>query len=159
MTTLKKDWKYYLGMTFLVLSFVVPLAGFIFPFLGLPTALAATLVGVFTVGVPEVMIILAVLCLGKETFNYYKKKLFKIFRPNKPPKPVSKFRYYFGLVIFLASPIPLYINGYSPDLLPAGGRHYILMGGDLAFVISFFILGESFWEKIKALFRWEPNKI
>jgi len=58
-------------------------------------------------------------------------------------------------VIFLASPIPLYLNGYSPDLLPKEGRHYILMAGDLAFVLSFFILGGGFWEKIKALFRWE----
>ncbi|QVL56708.1 MAG: transporter suffix domain-containing protein [Simkaniaceae bacterium] len=154
MKPLKKDWKYYLGMTFLILSFLIPAIGFIFPFLGLPTALAAALLGVFTVGIPEVMILLAVLLLGKETFNYYKNKIFK---RKYPPKPVSKFRYYFGLVIFLASPIPLYMNGYSPDLLPEGGRHYILIAGDLAFVLSFFILGGGFWEKIKALFRWESR--
>ena len=70
MTSFKKDWKYYLGITFLVLSFLIPAIGFIFPFLGLPTALAAILIGVFTVGIPEVMIILAVFCLGKETFNF-----------------------------------------------------------------------------------------
>lgn len=142
-------------MTCLILSFLVPILGFIFPFLGLPTALAATLTGVFTVGIPEVMIILAVLFLGKETFNYYKNKLFK--KRKKAPKKVSKLRYYFGLIIFLASPIPLYLNGYSPDLLPDAGRHYILMIGDLAFVLSFFILGGGFWEKIKALFRYDVN--
>lgn len=156
MSPIKRNWKYYLGMTCLSLSFLVPVIGFIFPFLGLPTALAATLTGVFTVGIPEVMIILAVLLLGKETFNYYKSKLFK--KRKNAPKPVSKFRYYFGLVIFLASPIPLYLNGYSPDLLPESGRHTILMGGDLAFVLSFFILGGGFWEKIKALFRYEVSR-
>ncbi|MCB1084165.1 MAG: transporter suffix domain-containing protein [Simkania sp.] len=155
MAPFKKDWKYYLGMTFLFLSFLIPAIGFVFPFLGLPTTLAATLVGIFTVGIPEVMIILAVLCLGKETFNYYKQKNFK--KRKGQPKPVSKFRYYFGLVIFLASPIPLYMNGYSPDLLPNEGRHYILMAGDFAFVLSFFILGGGFWEKIKALFRWDSQ--
>ncbi|MCP5504300.1 MAG: transporter suffix domain-containing protein [Chlamydiales bacterium] len=155
MAPFKKDWKYYLGMTFLVLSFLIPAIGFVFPFLGLPTTLAATLVGIFTVGIPEVMIILAVLCLGKETFNYYKQKIFK--KRKGQSKPVSKFRYYFGLVIFLASPIPLYMNGYSPDLLPNEGRHYILMAGDFAFVLSFFILGGGFWEKIKALFRWDSQ--
>lgn len=143
-------------MTFLVLSFLIPIVGFIFPFLGLPTALAATLTGVFIVGIPEVMIILAVLFLGKETFNHYKQKFYNLFKKRKKaPKKVSRFRYYFGLVIFLASPIPLYLNGYSLHPLLESGRHTILMIGDLSFVLSFFILGGAFWEKIKALFRYD----
>lgn len=136
MTPFKKGWKYYLGMTFLVLSFLIPALGLIFPFLGLPAALAATLVGVFTIGIPEVMIILAVLCLGKEALNYYKSKIFK--KKKGTPKIVSKFRYYFGLFIFSSKPNsslfewplsrpssrrkpPLYLNGrgfsFCPQLL------------------------------------------
>ena len=151
-----KDWRYYVGMTCLVLSLGLPLFGFAVPFLDLHAAFAAILIGFLTIGGPEVMILLAVLFLGKETLSYYKQKIYTCLFKRRKYKPVSKFRYYFGLVIFFASPTPLYLNAYGEHLLPADEtfRHFILMGSDLAFVLSFFILGGNFWEKFKSLFIW-----
>lgn len=157
---IEKNWKYYTGMTFLWLSLVLPLIGFTIPFLGLHPALTATIMGLLTVGGPEVAIILAVIFLGKKTFLYYKEKFFKLFKRTRPYKPVSKVRYYIGLVIFWGSITPHYLNAYAPHLLPNQDnlRYFILVGGDLAFVLSFFILGGNFWEKFKRLFIWEENK-
>ncbi len=151
-----KGWKYYIGMTCLIFSLGLPAFGFAIPFMGLQPTLAAILVGFLTIGGPEVMIFLAVLFLGKETLSYYKQKLYKCFFKRRKYEPVSKFRYYFGLVIFFASPTPLYFNAYGAQFLPADEhlRHFILMGADLAFVLSFFILGGNFWEKFKSLFIW-----
>ena len=151
-----KDWKYYVGLTCLILSVGLPLFGFTVPFLGLHPAFTAILIGFLTIGGPEVMILLAVLFLGKETLSYYKQKIYKCLFKRRKYKPVSRFRYYFGLIIFFASPTPLYLNAYGEHLLPADEhlRHFILMGADLAFVLSFFILGGNFWEKFKSLFIW-----
>ncbi len=143
-------------MTCLILSVGLPLFGFAIPFMGLHPGLAATIMGLLTIGGPEIMILLAVLFLGKETLSYYKHKLYQRFFKKRKHKPVSKFRYYLGLVIFLASPTPLYLNAYGSHLLPSDEqlRHFVLMGADLVFVLSFFILGGNFWEKFKALFIW-----
>jgi len=153
-----KDWKYYVGMTFLSLSILFPFLGFALPFLDLPLAWKTLLVGAFTLGVPEVMIAIAVIFLGKETLAYYKKKFFKLFKRTKPRKPVTKGRYYFGVALFLGSIIPLYLNAYRPTLLPSSdrARQMIFISCDLLFILSFFILGGNFWEKLRRLFIWDP---
>jgi len=157
---IEKNWKYYLGMTCFILSFVFPLIGFLIPFLGLPLALMAFLTGFLMFGGPEIMIVLAVVFLGKPVLNQIKEKFFKLFKRKKPYKPVSRFRYYLGIVIFFGSFTPFYLNGYAPHLLPDHEvwRLYIFIGSDLVFILSFFILGGNFWEKFKKLFIWDEKK-
>lgn len=112
---LKKDWKYYTGRTFLILSIALPIIGLIIPKLGLPRVVTGIVMGSLMVGGPEVMIILAVLFLGKNTVKYYKARFFALFKKDPMKhKPVSKVRYYIGLVILWGSIIPLYLNGYYP---------------------------------------------
>lgn len=155
--SLKKDWKYYTGMTCLVMSLVFPVFALFVPFLGLPTWLTATIIGLLTVGAPEVMILLAVGFLGKEGIQYFKAKLWAWFKRPQPFRPVPRWRYYGGLGIMLASSIPLYLKAYSPHLLPQNPvvQFYILVVSDLIFVLSFFVAGGEFWEKFKRLFVYE----
>jgi hypothetical protein len=58
------------------------------------------------------------------------------------------------------SVVPLYINGYFKGILPKDDttRYLILVSADFSFVISFFILGEGFWEKFKGLFIWNEGR-
>ncbi|NGX40159.1 MAG: hypothetical protein KR126chlam1_01504 [Chlamydiae bacterium] len=157
---LKKDWKYYLGITFLVLSLVLPLCGFLVPFFDLPIALKGVLIAMLSIGGPEIMVILAAVCLGKKYIVYIKNKIRNFFRLKKPPKPVSKRRYYFGIVVMLCSAIPLYMAAYFPNALPVDEtrRFLLTVSGDLTFVLSFFILGANFWEKFKRLFVWDGDR-
>ncbi|NGX27562.1 MAG: hypothetical protein K940chlam6_01500 [Chlamydiae bacterium] len=158
--TQKKDWKYYVGLSFLSLSLILPLLGFLVPFLDLPIRVMTVLIGALSIGGPEIMIILAVIFLGKERILYFKNQVWKFFKKKKMPKPVSKSRYYFGLIVFFGSILPLYFNAYFPDILPKDEdmRFLVLISADLLFVLSFFILGANFWEKFKRLFIWDGPK-
>src|SRR5262245_64089846 len=69
--TLKRNWRFYAGMTALVLAVILPLGALIVPMLGLPLAQSALLVGVLVAGGPEVLCIAAIALLGKETFHYF----------------------------------------------------------------------------------------
>ena len=152
------DWRYYTGLTLLALSVILPLAALaIVPMLGLSTAVAAGIIGVATVGSPEVLTIAAIAFLGRDTFNYFKYKFLKMLKRKMVTRRVSKARYYFGLALFVGSALPLYLKGFFPDLLPGDEQTkvmIILVSEFIAFA-SIFILGGEFWEKLKALFLWD----
>jgi hypothetical protein len=158
---IKKDWKFYLGITFLILSFIVPFMGFIVPLFGLGTTSSAILIGLFAIGGPELMMLLAVVFLGKRMMHLFKKAFYKIFKRKAVVRAVSRTRHYFGLVLLFGSVVPLYLNAYLIDYLPKDihMRHYVLVGADLVFILSFFILGGDFWENFKNLLKWkDPTK-
>src|SRR5258707_10006388 len=49
-----------------------------------------------------------------------------------------------------------YIYAYSPALMPQGdARIYLLAAMDLAFVVSVFLMGGEFWEKVRRIFVYE----
>ena len=155
---LNKDWKYYTGMALLILSVLLPVGALIVvPMLELSTAIAAGIIGAATIGGPEILTLAAIAFLGRDTFNFYKHKVLKLFKIEGPPKPVSKFRYYFGLSIFVGSALPLYLKGLAPDLLPFDDNTQltIVLISELIGVSSVFIIGGEFWEKLKALFIWD----
>src|SRR5215831_6296387 len=153
---LKKDWRFYTGTAALGLSFVMPLCALFVPLLGLPTGLSAVIVGLLVAGGPEVMGLIAVALLGKETFQYFIYKVKSTFRDAVMVRPVSQTRYYFGLALHLGSWLPLYLYGYWPALLPVGTtRIYILAAADFSFIVSMFIMGGEFWEKVRRIFVWE----
>lgn len=157
----QKDWKFYIGISCLVMSCILPLLGLIVPFLHLSLAVSSIIIGILTIGGPEILILLAVAFLGKETLTFIKQKVFAFFKRKKTIKPVSKFRYYFGLSILLASGIPLYLDAYFPHWLPDDKKihYFVLVFSDLVFVSSFFILGDNFWEKFKNLFIYNDDQL
>jgi hypothetical protein len=106
---LKRDWRFYSGIAALVLAVLMPLGAVIVPALGLPTAQSAVLVGALVAGGPEVLCILAVALLGKETFQYLTHMAKNAFRHALVDTPASKARYYLGLVIMLVTWIPAYL--------------------------------------------------
>src|SRR5262245_4130294 len=153
---LKKDWRFYAGLAALALSVVLPLSAALVPLLGLSTTSAAMLVGVLVAGGPEVMCILAVALLGKDTFNYFMHRAKGMFRQVVIDRPASRTRYYVGLAIMLVSWLPAYVYAYFPASLPSGyTRIYILAGMDLAFVASVFLMGGEFWEKVRRIFIYD----
>jgi hypothetical protein len=153
---LQKDWKFYCGLALLALSFLSPLLALLIPILALPPAASAMAAGFCLVGAPEICALIAIALLGKPTWNYLVTALKSKLKFPALSQKVSKTRYFAGLALNIGSIIPLYVAGYFPDLLPAqNGRLYVLISGELAFVVSFFILGGQFWEKFKALFVYD----
>ena len=127
--------------------------------LDLPLAVKATIIGLLTVGGPEIFAILAVVCLGKENLLVIKDKILAFLRLIKPAGPVSRGRYRLGLVMFLLPIIPTYIMAYVPQWLPdhSPQRLYVNLAADFLFLTSLFVLGGDFWDKLRALFVYDAR--
>jgi hypothetical protein len=151
--------KFYLGVSMLVLSCLVPLLGFWVASLALPVAVKGAIIGMLTLGGPEVLALIAVSLLGKQAFDALTSKVFPFLRALAPKGSVTRMRYKLGLFLFIVSFIPSYVVAYTPNLLPdtSPSRFYVCMGADLLFVISLFVLGGDFWDKLKALFIYDAR--
>jgi hypothetical protein len=123
----------------------------------MPTAWKTVLSAVLF-ATPELFILLAVAVLGKPGFDYLttriKRALARFFAEYGPPDTVSRRRYTIGLVIFA---LPLIFGWSAPYFghhIPGYESHVIWYSiiGDLVFVVSLFVLGGDFWDKLRALF-------
>ncbi len=165
---IKKDNRYYLGLFFFILAMVFPVFGLLIPFLELTPSAKAFALTFTLAGGPEVALIVAAIFWGKETLQYFKRKVFDVLKrfvkSIKPRQYVGKRQYYFWLIIWLGTSIPAFIELYAPGLLfPKNQEHklYLAFGLDFIFITSFFMLGGQFWDKIGALFKYDagPNEI
>lgn len=156
---MKNRLRFYLGLSCFVLSWILPLFGFLVARLDLPLAVKATIIGLLTVGGPEILGILAVVCLGKENLIVIKDKILAFLRLLKPSGPVSRWRYRLGLVMFLVPIMPSYIMAYMPQWLPdTSPQHlYVNLAADFLFLTSLFVLGGDFWDKLRALFVYDAR--
>lgn len=124
----------------------------------LAPGLKATLTGLLLLGIPELAILAAVAILGKTGFDYLvggiKRRLAAFFREHGPAQDVSATRYRIGLALFL---IPILFGWASPYVghhLPGYDTEpftYAVIG-DVLLVVSLFVLGGSFWDKLRSLF-------
>lgn len=153
--TIKKDWRYYLGLTCLLLAMIMPLFALVVLQLEIPAEAKATLVGFLALGGPEVAAIAAAALLGKDTLNLFKSRAFSLIRKLLPSKPASKFRYYASLTVMVVSWLGWYAF-YFRETIPQEltGQIYLALG-DITFVIAFIIAGPEFWEKVHRIFSWE----
>jgi len=80
---LKKDWRFYTGLTVLVLALLVPLLALGVPFLGLSTGVSTVLIGGLVAGGPEVLVLVAAALLGKEVLHYFTQRLKRLLWEGK----------------------------------------------------------------------------
>lgn len=151
--------RLYTGMTLLALSCICPIFGILVAQTNLSVSLKASLIGLLSLGIPELMIVLAAAVLGKENFEIIKAKSFGYLKRLVPSAKVGKFRYNLGLVLFVLPIIPAYIQAYIPRWLPDASveRLYVNLAADVMFITSLFVLGGDFWEKLRALFVYEAK--
>ena len=164
---LVKDKKYYLGLFFFGLSIIMPILGIFIPFLNLSTSTTALLLTFTLAGGPEIALLLAAAFWGKERLNYFKQKIFgvikRFFKSIRPPQYVGKIQYYIWLTVWLGTSIPGILVIYFPNLIYPNEpeqKLYLAIMLDSLFIISFFMLGGQFWDKIAAIFKYEemPNQ-
>ncbi len=127
----------------------------------LPAAWKTALSGLLLLGVPEIAIVLAVVILGKAGFDALKSKLFGSLKETLLPGEVSRRRYYFGLVLFL---IPVFFGWAAPyfqELLPGLTQRRLAFAivGDVTLIVALCTMGGQFWDKLRALFRYEARVI
>ena len=161
----EKDWKYYLGLSLFIYSFV-PICTVEMVFLLPLTHAEAASIAVIYVASGEISFLSAVALLGKPFVESLKIKIKGFFIRRKPvalPKPIGKMRHVAGVILFFVSFLPYPI---AEGVLLLGHPtertlHYLvttLLTGDAIFIVSLFVLGGEFWERLKKLFEWPGNQ-
>ena len=146
--------RFKLAVAMLILSIVVPAAGIpVAASLGLPVAATGAVSGALLMG-GELLGVAAVALMGKPGYIYLKTLLRGFLRQYGPAREVSRVRYNLGLAMFCIPLVFAWLAIYFADLIPGFATNPLpyAIGGDLLLLASLFVLGGSFWDKLRALF-------
>jgi len=147
-------WRLKLGVALFGLSIALPVLGVpLVATMGLSTATVTTVSGIMLVGA-EVLGVVAVAIMGKSGYAYMKNRVFGFLRQYGPPAEVSRTRYAIGLMMFTLPIVFGWLAPYVADLIPGyrGNELTYAIVGDLLLLVSLFVLGGDFWDKLRALF-------
>jgi hypothetical protein len=154
----EKGWKYYLGLALFGYSVMTFGLAALAPFVFAPARAATIATGVVVSG--EVGFWVSAALLGKPFVEALKANVKGLWtRPAVPPRPISRQRHGFGLVLFSLSFVTFYVVMLIPFLGWDKGIELtsivtVALAGELFFLSSLFVLGGDFWERLKALYRW-----
>lgn len=147
------------GGFFFVLGLICPIFIPLVLITNLPVAFKTIFSGLLALGIPELLMLVAIAILGRPGYEYLKANIFQLFKKYGPPAKVSRTRYRFGLVFFI-SPILLgLLLPYFSSLLPVydENRLVINISLDVVFLISLLVLGGDFWDKLRSLFIYNSK--
>jgi hypothetical protein len=147
-------WRFKLGVAMFGLSIALPVLGVPLVAAVVSSAAAvATISGVLLVSA-EVLGVAAIAIMGKKGFAYIKDRVSGFFKRYGPPAEVGRTRYKIGLVMFAISIFFGWVSPYLASKIPGYlGKEWIYhVVSDVLLLISLFVLGGDFWEKIRALF-------
>lgn len=160
---MKKNWKFYLGIVLFIYCWLPYIFVFaILPFLNLTTVQALSLSSGLLIS-SEVAFVISIALLGKEFLQLVKSKIKGIFFTKSgayKSKPIGKTRFRIGIIIFLISMIVptlgleiVFYNNWE-EAIGLESFLYILIFFDVLFIISLFILGFEFIDKVRRLFTY-----
>ena len=147
----RAGWRVKIGFALFLASISWPVLLPILPLVGVSTGRVAAISG-FMLVAAEVMLLVAAAIAGKEGFAYIKSRVFGFLKQYGPPREVSRTRYTIGLVIFSIPLIYGWLGPYIEKALELEFDWFFYAILDIAFVVSLFVLGGEFWDKIRALF-------
>ena len=159
---IERNWKYYLGISLLIYSFIpYGVAALVLPFLPISHTRAAS-IGVVIIASAEASFFCSVALLGRPFLQLIKSNIKGFLFRKKDVRPagiIGKGQHYFGVVLLLLSFLPYFITegvlvfGH-PEGQSIKALILVMLGGDALFMISLFILGGDFWDRLKRLFEW-----
>lgn len=158
-----KDWKYYLGLSLFIYSLVPILVLAILPFMGMSLSEMGTLAVVFLAS-GEVAFYASAVLLGKPFLAALKAKCAAWFRCDAtPPQPVSRTRHRLGVWLLITSFLPyyavlVYLLFFVPDNATIHFLAWSMVAGEVLGMVSLFVLGGQFWERLKRLFQWQDEQ-
>lgn len=129
----------------------------------LPLEAKALLSAVVFFGVAKLCLLAVIMVLGKPGFVYLKAKILGFlgttFGRFAPAKEVSRTRYRIGLVMFMLPLVLGWVMPYVERLSPWVDKmdRPIDWVWDIVFIVSFFVLGGDFWDKLRSLFTHGPK--
>jgi hypothetical protein len=150
-------WRFRIGFAFFVLGWICPLFVPLVTSSNLSPESKTLLSGLLILGGPEILSVVSIVFLGKAGFNYIKSKAFALMKRAVPRGEVGRLRYRIGLLLLLPHVVFASLIYNTPHLIPLYDEHRIGMNlfADFLFVVTLFILGGDFWEKLRALFYYD----
>jgi hypothetical protein len=146
-------WRFKLGILCFFLAFAPHVVTGILMVSGANARAIATMAAIsFTLN--KLFLLASVVLLGRPGFNRLKQRLVGTFQQYVMPDEVGPLRYGIGLVMFVVPLVFAWKAPYVTELMPLLGRHSTTAAiiTDAAFVVSLFVLGGGFWDKLRALF-------
>ncbi len=153
------SWRLTLGVSIFLLSIIMPVAGIpVVTSLDLSATMKSTLSGGLLIGA-EVLGVLAIAVMGKPGYVYIKSLIFGFLKRHSPPDEVSRSRYNIGLVMFCIPILFAWASIYAADYIPGFSQNPLsyAIAGDLLLLVSLFVLGGDFWDKIRGLFVYDSK--
>jgi len=147
-------WRVKVGFAIFVASIGWPVLIPVLPLVGVSATATAAFSGVMLVAA-EFMLLAGAAIAGKEGFAFIKATVFGFLKSYGPPSEVSRTRYRIGLVMF-ATPLAFgWAAPYFGHHLPGfdDGQLIYAIAGDVLLLISLFVLGGGFWDKLRSLFK------
>ena len=154
------DWRVKVGFAIFVVSIGWPVLIPVLSLLGVPPTATAAFSGVMLVAA-EFMLLAGAAIAGKEGFAFIKATVFGFLNSYGPPSEVSRRRYTIGLVMFVTPLVFAWASPYFGHHLPGfeqGQLAYAIVGDGLL-LISLFVLGGGFWEKLRSLFQYSAHVV
>ena len=114
----------------------------------------AAVSGFLALGAPELGMLIAIVILGKSGFQFLKQHLYGAIGAYVFPDQVGQWRHRVGVMMFVGPLIFGWAQPYVAYLYPEVGiqaPRYAMIG-DALFILSLFVLGGEFWEKLRRLF-------
>ncbi len=162
----KSKSRLYIGIVLIVLAIVMPIWGSILVgLIGFSPGISAILIGLSIAGGPDLLLVIAAAVMGKDSMNYVLGKIGNWVKRNfKLTENVSKKRYTWGLILFWGSILVRWAIGFLKpiSIIKTGGTDwglYVLIAFEVVLIISIFVLGADFWEKLGSLFRWDMRVV
>lgn len=150
-----------IGGFFFILGLISPVFIPLVLITDLSVAFKTILSGLLALGIPELLMLVAIAILGRPGYEYLKTVIFRFFKKYGPPARVGQTRYRIGLVLFISPILIGLLLPYFSNLLPfyIDNRLVINIGLDLIFLISLIVLGGDFWDKLRSLFIYDSKAV
>jgi hypothetical protein len=148
------DFKLKLGIFLFGLSILIPITGVpLAAMLIKSTAATASVTGGLLVAA-EIMGLVAIGVMGKSGYAYLKTRILALIKRYGPPNKVGPIRYKIGLVMFSLPILFGWISIYTARWIPGFETRplFYAAAGDIMIVVSLFVLGGDFWDKVRSLF-------
>jgi hypothetical protein len=146
-------WRFKCGIALFCLMIFMILMIPVAAMSGMPPARVAAITGAIVIG-NKVILVLMIAVMGKAGFQELKQKIGGYLPSLKSDEIVSPVRHFIGLVMFclpiISSMLEPYVDAIWPGLRP--NRWEFQLFGDIMLLVSIFVLGGNFWDKIRSLF-------
>lgn len=157
--TPQRNWRFRIGIGLFVVGLFSPLFAPLVTVLNISTEWKAMLSGLLFLGIPEFLWLVAAMVMGKSGFDYIKSKTFGLIQKYVLPESVGPIRYYIGLMMFTVPLLFGWLAPYAQMLMTDISIQTFAwhISGDLLLLVSLFVLGGEFWEKLRGLYVYNVN--